>query len=137
MRNIPQCYYNKSLLKLIDRYIEQGFSSYSKLDEIGQEDITAQCIEILGKDAYGCIIDHEDFSSTISHFTKFLRTANQTHAYDLVQTMCKNAREHFVDVMDALFAQRDDEKYTDTMRENGLRPCIDRINGEISWRKSA
>lgn len=137
MRNIPQCYFHKSLLQLVDRYIDEGFTSYSNLDEIGQEDITAKCIELLGDDAYGCIIDHEDFSSTLGHFVKFLRTAKSEHSYDLVNTMVKNAREHFSDVMDALFSIRDDEKYSDNMRENGLKPHVDHINGEVTWRKSA
>ena len=137
MRTIPRCYYNKALIKIIDGYIEDGFNSYSDLSESDKEIVTAQCIDILGDDAYSCIIDSENFHKTLSHFTKILRTADKDYSYELVDTMRKNATAYFIDDMDELFDERCRDRYLEKMYDYGMKSYVDPINGETIWRKSA
>jgi hypothetical protein len=137
MQLIPRCYYDKTLLKLIDNFIRDGHNLYSNLDEIDQELITAQCIDILGNDAADCIVECANITWTLNHFTKFLRTSKSEHSYDLAQTMSKNAREYFARDMDELFKERLDEYHEDNMIDAGFKKNKDPINGEITWRKSA
>ena len=135
MKTIPNCYYDKALLKLIDNNISDGFKSYSSLEDIEKELIAAQCIEILGDDAYTCIIESENFYKTLNHFKKFLRTADQSESYDLVQSMIKNAVEYFTDVMDLLFDERLCEFDSETMCDEGFY-LYQNINGETIRSKS-
>src|SRR5260221_5428666 len=103
MRPIPSCYYDKTLLKLIDSSILDGYESYSSLDDTDKEYITAQCIEILGDDAANCLAESDNISTTLKHFTKFLRTADQSESYDLVQSMIKNGTDYFSYNLERLF----------------------------------
>lgn len=137
MKTIPNCFYNKSLKKLIDNCIDDGFASYSSLDDIDKELIAAECIDALGDDSYPCIIEPAQFSQLLNHFTKFLRTAQSEYSNDLAQTMSKNATDYFADDMDHLFSERVSERKSEMMYEDGFRPEVDRVNGEISWRKFA
>jgi hypothetical protein len=137
MRYIPKCYYTKPLLKLIDDYISDGYKYYSDLDDLNKELVAAECMDALGDDAHECIVESENFCKTINYFKKFLRTAKEEHSYDLVQVMASNAIEYFSGVMDELFSERREDRFVISMVERGLTSHVDRINGEISWRKSA
>lgn len=103
MRTIPTCYYDKSITKLIDSLIDDGYSSYSELRDIDKQEITAQCIQALGDDAYSCIIEPDDFCKTMSHFKKFLITCDSDEIQDMAEVMRKNAIDYFSDDMDTLF----------------------------------
>lgn len=109
MRTIPSCFCDKTLIKLIDNHIDDGFKSYSSLDDTDKEYITARCIELLGDDAANCLAESDNISKTLTHFTKFLRTADQNESYDLVQSMIKNATDYFTVKMNYLFEERLEE----------------------------
>ena len=56
---IPNCYYNPTILKLIDHQIDLGFRSFDSLDELDQEQIATQCLAIVGTDSFNYIADQD------------------------------------------------------------------------------
>lgn len=136
MKYIAQYFYDKALIKAIDSHIEDGFKSYSDLDDTDKELIAARCIELMGDDAYECLAESE-VSSTLNQLTKFLRSSKSEDSYDLLQTMVKNTTKYFASSMNALFDERKDDICSDRMSDLGLFSTSDRVNGEISWRKYA
>jgi len=113
MINIPQCLYAPSLIKMIDLEISEGCKSYFDLDETTKELITAECMRLIGLDAYNCIIQPDDFSKTLLHLQQFMSTGNMEHGYDTLNYLRKNAVEYFEPVLTQLF------------------------DDQFSWRKSA
>jgi hypothetical protein len=136
MRSIPQCFYDRALIKAIDSHIEDGYKSYSDLDDTDKELIAARCIELMGDDAYECIAE-SDISSALRCLTRFLRSSKSDDSYDLIQTIVKNTTDYFTNSMNALFDERLGDLYQDKMRDLGMRATVDRVNGETSWRKYA
>lgn len=137
MRLIPRCFYNKELLSLINFYIDLNNKSYSSLNDSDKEIITAKCIEILGEDAYQCIIDSPNLANTLSNLSKFLKSGSSENAYDLVRTMAENATTYFEDTMNDLFDETIKQQHEFSMIEKGFSHYVDKVNGEISWRKTA
>lgn len=137
MRILPKFYYDKSIIQVIDNLILDGYKSYNSIDEHDKEIIAAKCINLLGDDAYTCLIDSPNLSKMLNLFKNYLLSSNQDSSYDLLEVMRKNATEYFADDLTDLFSERYDGIQSDINWEKGLRPSKDAINGEITWRHSA
>lgn len=133
MRIIPRVYYHKDIIALINSYIDDGFTSYHSLPEIDQERISAECIKILGTDAYDCIIQSDDFDITLHHLKQYLLTGQREYALDLAETMSKNAVQYFTNIMDSLFSDMSSKKQYENNIACGLKISSNNLNGEIQW----
>lgn len=107
---IPPCYYNSDLLKEIDDLIEEGNESYSELSMADKDRVTAKCIEILGDDAYSCLVEF-NLDSTLATLKKFIKSRSKDDSHRLANVILKNAEEYFTEAMDQLF----DERRTDNV----------------------
>ena len=132
-----EAYYTPAIIKLIDALIEDGYTSYRDLRDIDKYEISAQCIQALGDEAYSCIIESPDFNSTLSHFKKYLLSVNNDDAIDLAEMLRENAINYFSEAMDSIFISRCTEIRTIEKIETGFFRSVDHINGEIEWRRSA
>lgn len=133
MRTIPPCYYHPSILRLIDSYVRDDIKRYSDLEQYDKELITAQILEVLGEEAYDAIIQSDNLHSTIHHLKQYMVTGQKEYAFDLAETMSKNASVYYIDVMDLLFSERVDERMHDVNRENGFYPRRDSVTGEVCY----
>jgi hypothetical protein len=131
--SIPQCYYHQNIIKLIDYYISEANTSYSSLEEIDQDTLTAECIKVLGNDAYVCLIETDNLENTLGDFISFLFNGSMSSAHDLAETMRKNANEYFSPILDRLFAERHSDNIYEKNAKQGRKLIIDRINGESRW----
>lgn len=136
MRTIPLFYYSPSILKQIDFFIEIGSQSFEGLSDADKDSLTSACIDVLGEDAYSCIIE-ENFMSTVSQFKKFLSSRSKDDSYDLADVMRENAENYFSKSLNKLFEERISENSVNSYLEHGMHQYVDRSNGEIVWRKSA
>lgn len=137
MTFIPKCFYDKKITSLINSYIQEGCGSYDELDDSEKENLTSECINILGDDAYTCIIEPQDFSKTIRQFSKYLKTADMDEAHELLNTMKKNAIEHYADYLNQMFLERIEEISYEYRKEKGFLPTKDMNTGELLWEKRA
>lgn len=133
MRFIPKCYYNSEIIKLVNYYISEGYTSFRSLDENDQDKLTEKCIQVLGNDADRCITDIDEFSQTLHHFKNYLLTGKKEYAFDLAETMRRNANQHFSEVMDQLFADMTSENENEANKLAGLKPIKDNVTGEQRW----
>jgi hypothetical protein len=124
---------HKTLLDLIDAHISEGTTNYSDLDDASKETLVAHMIKITGTDAYECIIQPDDFTQTLHHFTQYLLKGEKEHALDLAQTMVKNAVDHYESELECVFSTRYEQKLANQKYENGLRPYQDGTTGETLW----
>lgn len=137
MSYIPSCYYNSSLLSIIDSFIEDGIYSYKDLCESDKELITSECIKLLGEEAYCFLVESDQLSKVMSHFRKHLVSGNNDEIIDMVDAMKQCATSYFGDVMNDLFKQRTSHIEESIHYENGFFKYMDKSSGEIEWRKSA
>jgi hypothetical protein len=133
MKIIPNVYYHKDIINLVDGYLEEGYSDYDALDDGHKESLSTLCIKVLGNDAYEAIIDEKYLHLTLHHLTKYMLLGSREYAYDLAETMRKNAINYFSDVLNDLFNERSEQKEIECKIDAGLRPNVDRVNGEIRW----
>jgi len=125
--------YRKEITALVDSLIRCGYESYATLEEVDKDFLTAECLKALGTDCYNAIIEHDNFEATVEHFVRYLLKGSHSQAYELAETMRKNAVEHFTYEMDQLFAERVADKRVEQYIEAGLRPTRHLDNGEIRW----
>lgn len=126
---IPQCYYNPTILKLIDHQIDLGFKSFDSLDELDQEQIVTHCLSIVGCDSFNDIAD----DNCLIELIKYMQTYDADHAFELINRMKNNAVDKFTPVMNALFDERLSDQINSSRCERGLSPRVDAINGEVRW----
>jgi len=126
---IPNCYYNPTILKLIDHQIDLGFRSFDSLDELDQEQIATQCLAIVGTDSFNDIADQDCLNNLI----KYMQTYDADHTFELINRMKANAVDKFSSYMNALFDERVSDQTNSIRREHGLIPRVDTINGEVRW----
>jgi hypothetical protein len=104
--SLPRFYYHKDITSLVEWYVESGHRSYRKLDIIDKEKLAATCINILGDDAYSCIIEPEEFSLTLQNLKKYLFLGQKEYAIDLAENMKLSAVKYFEEDLDELFAEK-------------------------------
>lgn len=126
---IPRCYYNPTILKLIDHQIDLGFKSFDSLDELDQEQIVAEVLKIVGTESFQDIADQDCLNNLI----KYMQTYDADHAFELINRMKNNAVDKFSPYMNALFDERLNENTNSNRREREMRSTVDAINGEIRW----
>lgn len=136
MITIPLFYYSPSILKQIDFLIDLGYQSFDNLSDADKDILTSECIDVLGEDAYSCIIE-ENFMSTVSQFKKFLLSRNKEDSHNLADVMRENAVNYFGESLNQLFDERLLNNHVERQLEHGMHQYIDRRNGDKEWRKSA
>lgn len=126
-------YYNFSIIKLVDEFVSEGFELFSKLEEIDQDMLSAECIKTLGNDSYNCIIQPDDFDQVLHHFTQYLMTAKREYAQDMAETMRKNANLYFAEKLDPIFTERTNLYRHNSSIEGGLKAVRDQQTGEMRY----
>lgn len=99
---IPSCYYDAPILKVVDSLISAGNTSYTALDDYDKARLTCLCMQALGTDAHLCITD-TDLDDVLTNLKGYLLTANHEYKYDLVEKLERNAINYFEFYMDMLF----------------------------------
>lgn len=130
---IPQYFYNKSITTLVDSLIRCGYSTFDSLSDFDKSELTAECLKVLGNDCYNAIIEHDNFELTVEHFVRYLLKGSHSDAYELAETMRKNAVEYFTDEIEELFSERLEDRNIGIKIELGLKPYKHADNGEITW----
>ena len=131
---IPACYYNTSLINLIDYLIDEGFKSYSSLSDAERDRIIALCIESLGDDSYSCIIDSDHMMLDLK---RYVLSCKHEDALKLACHLHEAAINYFCEPMTSLFEERLNHNRFTTNIESNLYQYGDRINGETQWRRIA
>ena len=131
---IPKYLTEKDFILLIDKLIlDDGYTTYAKVDDLSKETLTVMAISALKGDAYNAIIDVPDFEGTLSDLTTYIMNGGIDEAVNLAETLKNNAIQHFDEHFDELFQERFDELECERKREAGLKPVIDHVNGEVRW----
>lgn len=134
MRFLPQFMYQKDIVKLIDKLIDDdGYTSYSKVDDMAKESLTVMATNALGLDGYVAITDCDDLDVALRDLTRFITFSTTDNAICLANTLKRNAIKHFDEYFTELFDERLGEIKCERNREAGLEPIVDPINGETRW----
>lgn len=134
---IPDFLYDKRIYEYIKDLITYGATSYSSLFETEKDKIVTKIIDVLGSDADQLFFGGDNYDRLLANFSRFLKTADSMDAYDTLNQMRNNAQDQYEYELDMLFEEIKDSNECSRKRESGLSPHIDKINGELSWRKSA
>lgn len=121
------------LLKEIDSLIGEGYTSYGSLDDLDKDRLTVLSIRLLGKNAYECITDVNDFDDIVHRLTKFINTGSIDNAIELADAMREQTTQYFSKNLSQLFDDRVVEIECSIKRENGLKPIQHKDNGETAW----
>lgn len=135
MRTVPSYLYTKEILKQIDDLIlDDGYNSYAAVRDIEKDLLAVKAMRATDRMDLFCVItDCDDADSTLSSFMKYLCRGGSLEAYELAETMRRNALSYFEESFTALFEERHDLLECERKYEAGLRPVTDRINGEVRW----
>lgn len=132
-RFLPVSHFDREIVKFVDLWIEDGYKSYDDLELGLKEKLTTLYIKQLGTDCYDAIIEPEDFTQTIHHLLKYIETGKREYAFDLAETMSKNAIDYFSKDLSHLFEDRLEEKTGNRKLDAGLYPHKDKVTGETIW----
>ncbi len=131
---VPKYLTGKEFIVLIDKLIlDDGYTSYAKVDDLSKEALTVMAIQSLNSDAYNAIIDVPDFDGTLNDLITYIMNGGVDEAVNLAETLKINAIQHFEDSFDELFSERFGELECERKREAGLHPITDHVNGEVRW----
>ena len=123
----------QSLIKEIDSLISEGAVSYDSLDDVDKDNLTLISINLLGKKAYECITDVNDFDDIVQHLAKFIHTGSIENALSLAETMREQTIHFFSNNLSELFDDRLTNIECSIKEENGLKPIQHKDNGETAW----
>lgn len=126
---IPRVFYHPSIVKLINHYIDLGFTSFDSLDDLDQEKLAMQCLKITGSDSLTELTDE----TCLKHLINYMDTYDTDYAYQLIVHMKSKAVDYFNHNISMLFEEELENHKNLIRREGGLSKIIDRINGEIRW----
>ena len=125
---------NKTLIQAIDELIlDDGYISYSRLSDDSKEMLTALCIRDLGKSGYEVLVECNDCDANVSDLIGHLLSGTNDSAQRLADTLKDNAVMYFENKLMELYDERYGVLEADRMREAGLHPIVDRVNGEVRW----
>jgi hypothetical protein len=134
MLMIPKYIKTLTVTDEIDRLImDDGYTSFEKLPDDAQNRLAAYSMDALGRDAYECIIEAEDFDGVLAELRQYLLNDNTENAIDLADHLRNNTREYFKRTLALLFEDRYSELECERKREAGLHPIVDHVNGETRW----
>jgi hypothetical protein len=137
MKIIPPIFRSPRITNLINAQIDYGYESYSQLDSIDKELITAECIALLGNGASECIKDAVYLDNILSDLSVYLKKTDTDAKYDLIASLRDNAIKFYEDNLETLFQElildRRSEMSVDYHIEHGHHRDIDRDTGEASW----
>ena len=131
---IPTCFYNPSLINLIDSLIDDGYKSYCSLSDAERDRVITLCIDALGDDAYSCIIDSDHM---IPDFKRYVLSCKHEDAVKLARHLHEAAVIYFSETMRNLFDERVNCHTSFSNIENNMFPHVDKNTGDIEWRRSA
>ena len=124
------------LLKEINHLIEEGATSYSSLSEIDKDTLTVISMRSLGKNAYECITDVNDFDDIVQRLAKFIHTGSIENAVELADSMREQTTDYFSKSLSGIFDDRFAEIECSKKREAGLTPYQHKDNGETTWMRA-
>jgi|GEM_PF-4699563 hypothetical protein len=137
IKTIPDIFRNPRITNLINAQIDYGYKSYSALDSIDKELITAECIALLGNDASECITDAASLDNILCDLSIYLKKTDNEAKYDLIDSLRNHATKIYEDKLELLFQELIIERKHEINAEyhyaHGHHHQIDRDTGEMSW----
>ena len=123
------------VVKQIDNLIlDDGYMSYAAIPETEKDELVVKAMRATDRMDLFCVItDCDDAESNLSSLMSYICRGGSSEAYDLAETMRRNALSYFEESFTALFDERVDLLECERKYEAGLRPVTDRINGEVRW----
>ncbi len=112
---------------------DDGYTSYSKLPDYLQHELTALHMHILGKYAHEMLGECDDIKGCIADLISHLINGTIESAIRLANTMRDNARLYYADILSELYDCYYAEFESENNREAGAHPIIDPVNGETRW----
>lgn len=100
---IPKFLFEKPIYDLVEAFVADGATSYSKLSSLDKDDIVCAIRKVLGPDAYSLLIDFENFENVMNSYCSFLKTANSEDAYEFMCDLRKGSHEVYAFDLDMLF----------------------------------
>lgn len=132
--SIPLFLYDQQIINIIDRLIlEEGYRSYSEVDDLDQDSLSVLAMQALGEDTYITITDSADFDNIVHNLTKYILQSTTDNAVQLASNLKSGVIDFFRQDFTDLFAERFDQINDDLMREAGLKASVDVITGEMTW----
>lgn len=125
--------YYKPLLECIDDHLDWG-RTWEKIRPSDLEELAGHVLKAVGSDAYLCIAESDDCDVIMHQIAKHLISGNNSH--DICEVLSKAAVKYFLKDIEEVFTDREECRNHDRMIENGLRPWIDRQNGEVTWSRA-
>ncbi len=137
LKTIPSIFRSPRITNLINSQIDYGYTSYSALDSIDKELITAECIALLDSDASQCITDAAYLNNILCDLSSYFKTTDSECKYDLLENLRENATKIYEDKLELLFqeliTERNHEIDAEYHHGLGHHREIDRDTGEASW----
>lgn len=131
---IPPIFKSPRITNLINSQIDYGYTSYSSLDHIDKELITAECIALLGDDAYEYIKQADSLNNMLFNLSSYFKTSDKDVRYDLMESLRENATKLYEDELNMLFdellADRNGEIQEEVRLQYGHRHFYAADNGE-------
>ena len=135
MTLIPDQFYHKDIIDLIDNYIkEDNIKNFYDLSEDQVDDLVALCLKVQGPKEYECLTESEDLYLTIHYLATYAKTMRAEYALDLANTMLKNATSYMSDILASLYHERYNAYNFSVLEEMGLTQIVDDC-GEARWVK--
>lgn len=123
----------KPLLECIDDHLDWG-RTWEKLRPTDIEELTGLILKAVGKDAYLCIAESDDCDVIMAEIAKHMISGD--NRYDISEIISKAAIKYFWNELEEVFTDRQQCRDQDRMLEAGLRPWIDKQNGEVTWSRA-
>jgi len=127
-------YKSALVLRKIDEYISEGYTSYKQLPDDYKSELTVLCVQALGPDEAECIAEHRDFDCVVHLLNKYILSPTHENAYELAEKLKRNTTEYFENHLSEIYSEQFNYYEADLMREHGMYPHQHKDNGEIYWR---
>jgi len=100
---IPKFLFEKPIYDLVEAFVADGATSYSKLNGLDKDDIVCAIRKVLGPDSYILLIYFDNFDNVMYSLCNFLKTANSEDAYYFMFDLRKGSHEVYAFDLDMLF----------------------------------
>ncbi len=125
---------DKQVIKRIDEiYLDDGYKDYDSLPDDLKAELAALSIRDLGNFRHEVLVESKGCEDIIDSLLVHLLNGTLDSAENLADTMVKTAIDYFAKSLEELYAERVNDLECERMREGGLHPIVDRINGEVRW----
>ncbi len=123
---------DKKIIELLDRAIlDDGYTDYDKVSDDYKEELTVALMNHYDNES-DFLLEY-DFDNISAKIKTYITNSSTDNALDVADAIKETALKYYDDVLDDLFEKRKSDIEIERKEEAGLRPIIDKVNGEVRW----